>query len=220
MGTYAVYDRHSRPTPTTTPPIPRQLDSLVVLLPAVPHHRQLPQVRHSPSPSGFGTANPRPLQLLSSIQELMYFYMRPDHTSFQASTSLRSAQSATHTIDPQNTMQEPQGPSLQAHSRVHNSCPRVIELLPPSDHHDQNIFCFSSRCSTTTSTPVQKASTPSLSSRSAVSSANQVGRLATRVCAEKREQTSTSQPARKAKDGAYWVCSCTTKLMIASPTRP
>ena len=109
---------------------------------------------------------------------------------------------------------------LQAHSRVHNSCPRVIVLLPPSDHHDQNIFCFSSRCSTTTSTPVQKASTPSLSSRSAVSSANQVGRLATRVCAEKREQTSTSQPARKAKDGAYWVCSCTTKLMIASPTRP
>ena len=101
MGTYAVYDRHSRPTPTTTPSIPRQLDSLVVLLPAVPHHRQLPQVRHSPSPSGFGTANPRPLQLLSSIQELMYFYMRPDHTSFQASTSLRSAQSATHTIDPQ-----------------------------------------------------------------------------------------------------------------------
>ena len=101
MGTYAVYDRHSRPTPTTTPSIPRQLDSLVVLLPAVPHHRQLPQVRHSPSPSGFGTANPRPLQLLSSIQELMYFYMRPDHTSFQASTILRSAQSATHTIDPQ-----------------------------------------------------------------------------------------------------------------------
>lgn len=125
-----------------------------------------------------------------------------------------------HAHDRSAEDQEPQGPSLQAHSRVHNSCPRVIELLPPSDHHDQNIFCFSRRCSTTTSTPVQKASTPSLSSRSAVSSANQVGRLATRVCAEKREQTSTSQPARKAKDGAYWVCSCTTKLMIASPTRP
>ena len=202
------------------PPIPRQLGSLVVLLPAVPHHRQLPQVRHSPSPSGFGTANPRPLQLLSSIQELMYFYMRPDHTSFQASTSLRSAQSATHTIDPQKIKNHKDRVSI--HIPGSTTAAHVLS----NSYHLRIIMIRTSFASaadavlTTTSTPVQKASTPSLSSRSAVSSANQVGRLATRVCAEKREQTSTSQPARKARDGAYWVCSCTTKLMIASPTRP
>lgn len=220
MGTYAVYDRHSRPTPTTTPSIPRQLDSLVVLLPAVPHHRQLPQVRHSPSPSGFGTANPCKTSAAPVKHPGAHVFLHATRPHKFSSINKLTFCAVGHAHDRSAEDQEPQGPSLQAHSRVHNSCPRVIELLPPSDHHDQNIFCFSSRCSTTTSTPVQKASTPSLSSRSAVSSANQVGRLATRVCAEKREQTSTSQPARKAKDGAYWVCSCTTKLMIASPTRP
>ena len=102
MGTYAVYDRHSRPTPTTTPPIPR---NWILWLFSFPLYHTIANYLKSGTRQALQvSAQPiqdRPLQLLSSIQELMYFYMRPDHTSFQASTSLRSAQSATHTIDPQ-----------------------------------------------------------------------------------------------------------------------
>ena len=181
MGTYAVYDRSAFKFPTHP-------DNNTIHPTATRFSGCSPSRCTTPSPTTSSPALAKPfrfrhIQSKTSAAPVKHpgshVFLHATRPHKFSSISKLTFCAVGHAHDRSAEDQEPQGPSLQAHSRVHNSCPRVIELLPPSDHHDQNIFCCSSRCSTTTSTSVQKASTPSLSSRSAVSSANQVGRLAT-----------------------------------------